>query len=325
MNRKVSIIIVNWNSLGLLRECLRSILDSPGAGDFEIIVVDNGSAQDETVAVQAEYPSVITIRSQRNLGFARANNSGYERSSAPYILFLNPDTRVIGSAIHTMMTQLRSTPGAGIMGCKLLNTDGSVQTSCIQRFPTILNQCLDLEFFRLRRPLWKIWGIGPLFSATREPVEVEVVSGACLMITRETFDRIGRFNEQYFMYAEDVDLCYRTRQAGWRACFTGQARVIHHGGGTSKGRSGDGWVAIMQRQSILRFCRTAHGSLYAIAYRAAMGVNAACRLILLLGLFPFRRIARKKQIVHSTSTKWLSVLRWAIGLDRRFEKLEGNA
>jgi N-acetylglucosaminyl-diphospho-decaprenol L-rhamnosyltransferase len=325
MTPKASIIIVNWNSLRLLRECLRSILDSEDAGDLEIIVVDNGSAQDETVAIQAEYPSVITIRSETNLGFARANNLGYDRSSAANILFLNPDTRVIGSAIHTMMTQLRSTPGAGIMGCKLLNTDGSVQTSCIQRFPTILNQCLDLEFLRLKRPLWKIWGIGPLFSDTREPAEVEVVSGACLMITRETFERIGRFREQYFMYAEDVDLCYRARQAGWKVYFTGQASVIHHGGGTSRGRNGDGWVAIMQRQAILRFCREAHGRLYATVYRAAMGFNAGCRLILLLGLFPFRRIATEKQIVHSTSSKWLSVLKWAIGLDRRFAKLQGNA
>ena len=155
----VSIIIVNWNSLPYLRECLASILFEDASHDFEVIVVDNASTVDETIAIRAEYPSVIAIRSEKNLGFAGANNLGFEHASTPVALFLNPDTKVIGSAIHLMLAQLQSTPNAAIMGCKLLNTDRSVQTSCIQRFPTILNQCLDLEFLREHWPLWEIWAL----------------------------------------------------------------------------------------------------------------------------------------------------------------------
>jgi GT2 family glycosyltransferase len=321
----VSVIMVNWNSLSYLRECLDSIFSEDASHDFEVIVVDNASTADETTAIRAEYPSVVAIRSEKNLGFAGANNLGFEHASAPVVLFLNPDTKVIGSAIHQMLAQLQSTPSAAIMGCKLLNTDGSVQTSCIQRFPTILNQCLDLEFLREHWPLWKMWGIAPLFSDAREAVDVEVVSGACLMITRDAFARVGKFSERYFMYAEDVDLCYQTRKAGVRVCYTGEATVVHHGGGTSKPRKGNDWVAIMQRQAILKFCRMAHGRTYAMVYRAAMGFNAACRLTILAALFPFRRMAAEKRMVHSASGKWLSVLKWAVGLDRRAAKLHGNA
>ncbi len=229
---RVSIIIVNWNSLAYLQECLHSIYENSGDIEFEVIVVDNASAVDETVAIKAAFPLAITIRSDKNLGFAGANNLGFQHASAPNILFLNPDTKVIGSAVATMVRRLEGSPEVGALGCKLLNTDGSVQTSCIQRFPTITNQVLDLEFLRQRFPLWSVWGIAPLFTDRSEVSDVEVISGACLMISREAFERAGRFSEKYFMYAEDVDLCYQTRKAGWRVCYTGDATVIHHGGGT---------------------------------------------------------------------------------------------
>ena len=321
---KVSIIIVNWNSLAYLRECLTSLQESARSAECEIIVVDNASAVDETLAIQAEFPSVLAIRSERNLGFGGANNLGYEHATAPYLLFLNPDTSVLGPAVDVMLDQLQRTAGGGIMGCKLLNTDGSVQTSCIQRFPTILNQVLDIEFLRTRWPLWKIWGIAPLFREDRSVASVEVVSGACLMISRAAFEQVGNFCEDYFMYAEDVDLCYQTRRAGWRVCYTGKASVVHHGGGTSKARKGNAWVAIMQRQAILRFCYKAHGRAYAMAYRAAMGCNAACRLILLALMSPFRKVAAER-LIFSPASKWLSVLKWATGLDRSAAEVKGNA
>jgi N-acetylglucosaminyl-diphospho-decaprenol L-rhamnosyltransferase len=323
-NAEVSIIIVNWNSLAYLRECLQSIYDTCAERHYEIVVVDNASVHDETIPIRAEFPSVVTIRSARNLGFAGANNLGLQRASASTILFLNPDTLVIGDALAAMLAELKRAPGAAAIGCKLLNTDGSVQTSCIQRYPTILNQIFDLEFLRTHWPLWRIWGIGPLFSDTPDAVDVEVISGACLMITREAFERVGTFSERYFMYAEDVDLCYQTRRAGWRVCYTGKASIVHHGGGTSKPRKGNEWVAIMQRQAILKFCRMAHGGLYAAGYRCAMAFNAAARLVLLAVLFPFRRFAAEKRMVHSTSAKWLSVFKWAIGIDRSVSKLQSN-
>jgi GT2 family glycosyltransferase len=321
---ELSIIFVNWNSLTYLRESLESIHATCGGKEYEIIVIDNASAVDETPAVRQEFPQVRTIRSAKNLGFAGANNVGAQMASAKYLLFLNPDTRVIGSAIPTMLKQLKSSQSGGAIGCKLLNTDGSIQTSCIQRFPTILNQLLDLEFLRTKWPMWSFWGIAPLYTDPEFPVEVEVISGACLMISREVFYRAGQFSDRYFMYAEDVDLCYEVQKTGRKTLYTGSAEVVHHGGGTSKSRRGNAWVAIMQREAILRFCRKTRGSLYAMAYRVSTAVNAVCRLVLLGITFPFRRRFIEQRIVHSSSSKWAGILKWALGLNHVGSTLTGS-
>jgi N-acetylglucosaminyl-diphospho-decaprenol L-rhamnosyltransferase len=322
---ELSIIYVNWNSLEYLRESLASIYSTSADVRFEVIVVDNASAVDETVAIGNEFPQVRTIWSEKNLGFAGANNLGSESALGRYLLFLNPDTRVLGAAIANMLKQLKSTPGGGAIGCRLLNSDGSIQTSCIQRFPTIMNQLLDLEFLRSSWPMWKFWGIAPLFSETPSPVEVEVISGACLMVTQDAFQNAGRFNEDYFMYAEDVDLCYQVGKSGRQTLYTSAGEVIHHGGGTSKSRKGNAWVAVMQREAILKFCRATRGRWYAVGYRAAMAVNAACRLIFLAVTFPFRQVFLDKGMVHSNSSKWVGVLKWALGLNHYMSSVRSNA
>src|SRR5579884_2431156 len=182
MMPELSIIVVNWNSVAYLRECLRSIQSTLLNLPYEILVVDNGSSSDEARIVEAEFSAAKCLRSEKNLGFARANNWAVEHAAGEFLLFLNPDTKVLGSAIVTMMKELKTAPTASAIGCKLLNSDGSVQTSCIQRFPTISNQLLDIEALRSRFPHWQVWGTEPLFSAPATAVDVEVVSGACLMV-----------------------------------------------------------------------------------------------------------------------------------------------
>jgi hypothetical protein len=311
---ELSIIIVNWNSLSYLRESLKTIYSGTMDFKFETVVVDNASHED-IGQLTSEFPEVRVIRSEQNLGFAGANNLGCRHSSGQYLLFLNPDTKVVGSAIPTMLEKLKSLPDAAVMGCKLLNSDGSVQTSCVQRFPTILNQLLDVNLFRLRWPQSRIWGIGTLFSVTGIPAQVEVVSGACLMIKRDVFAAAGMFNCDYFMYAEDVELCFQVRRLGWKVYCTNDASIVHYGGGTSIPRKGSEWVAVMQREAILRFCRRTRGGLYARLYKATMGVAAVCRLVALALLFPLRRSAGDLQIGRLTSAKWFAVLKWSLGLD----------
>jgi GT2 family glycosyltransferase len=316
MAATLSIIIVNWNSLDYLRACLRSLACDQQAPPFEIIVVDNCSLVDPTAVFRDEFPSITVIRSENNLGFSAANNLGFRSSSGKYLLFLNPDTEIIGSALSTLTSCIAELPDAGILGCTLLNSNGTLQTSCIQRFPTILNQLLDFDFLRSRWPRWPIWGIAPLFARPAIPVAVEVISGACLMMPRHVFERIGGFNETFFMYAEDVELCYRTSAGGYKVYYTGQARVIHHGGGSTKSRTGNSWVAVMQRRAILQFCRQAHGASYAATYRAAMILSSIVRLAILallrvLSLFS----ATEPSSYNSACAKWTSVLRWALGLE----------
>ena len=141
---EVSIVCVNWNSLSYLRESLASIHQHTSGISFEIIVVDNASPDGGGDALKAEFPEITLIKSTRNLGFAGACNLGFRHSSGSYVLLLNPDTKLVSPAINILLEQMESLPDAGIVGCKLLNTDLSVQTASVQKFPTLLkstHQC----------------------------------------------------------------------------------------------------------------------------------------------------------------------------------------
>lgn len=315
--KQLSIICVNWNSFDYMRDCLTSIYANITNLDFEVIIVDNASSDGKTQLLEKEFPQVTLVRSDRNLGFAGANNLGYEHSSGESLLFLNPDTIVMGRAVTAMLESLSLLPDAGIVGCRLLNSDLSVQTSCIQRFPTIINQVLDLEWLRLRWPKLAFWGIAPLFSDLQEPANVEVVSGACLMIKRHVFEKVGLFSPEYFMYAEDVDLCYKVRQIGLMSYYVNSASVLHHGGGTTRNSTGNQWVAIMQRNSILKFCQKTRGRVYAWMYRAAVGVAALFRVMVIALLYPVRKVIGGQEGLRFALGKWAAVFRWAIGLNTK--------
>src|SRR5450432_96179 len=162
----LSIIIVNWNSVDFLRGCLVSICQPPQSISLEVIVVDNASYDGCDSMLAREFPRVRFIQSHENIGFARACNLGHQHSAGRILLFLNPDTKIVGNALADLVSGLDSLPDAGAIGCKLLNADGTLQKSCIQSFPTILNQCLDSEALRSRFPRSRLWGMAPLFSGT---------------------------------------------------------------------------------------------------------------------------------------------------------------
>jgi GT2 family glycosyltransferase len=318
---QLSIIIVNWNSVNYLRECLASVYDTYRDASFEVIVVDNASPQRDIDELPGEFPAVILLKSLANLGFAGANNLGFRHSSGKYVLFLNPDTRILGSALQTMLSHAKALPLAGIVGCKLLNTDGSIQTSCIQKFPTILNQALDIEFLQLRWPRLNFWGIAPLFADNPTPAKVEVISGACMLMSREVFQGVGGFSEDYFMYAEDLDLCHKVIQGGFANYYVGDAQVIHHGGKSSGQREVNQWATQMKFRSILHFCKKTRGPVYYVLFRLSLAAVALCRLILIASAFPFGK-AKKLKWVFS---KWRAVLRIAIGLDNPVLKTTANS
>ncbi len=314
---ELSIICVNWNSVGYLRECIASIYGQTHGIDFEIIVVDNASPEGDVEALQQSFPEVQIIKSAANLGFSGANNLGHRNSTGKYLLFLNPDTRLAGPAINIMMDQIRKLPDAGIVGCKLLNTDLSVQTESIQRFPTILNQLLDIEYFRLRWPGCPLWEIAPLFSNGGGPVRVEVIPGACILLKREVFEAAGGFSAEYFMYAEDIDLNYKVSRLGLRSYYVGGATVIHHGGKSSGQQGINNWATVMKFRAMRTFYRKTRGGFYAETYRGAMGCAAVVRLAVLMLILPFARLARKRDRLAVASAKWSTVLRCALGADVR--------
>ena len=311
----LSIIIVNWKSVAYLRECLRSIYGNADGIDVEIIVVDNASGDDCLEVLNKEFPRVQCIASPDNLGFAGANNLGAKRATGRNLLFLNPDTVVTGSALQSMMAILDEREDAGVVGSMLLNSDSTVQTSCVQSFPTILNQILDAEALRKRFPRSELWGMQALFTASSAPTDVDAISGACMMLKSETFSKVGGFSTHYFMYSEDVDLCFRVKQAGLHNYFVGSARVVHHGGRSSASEPQNNFAAVLMRESRLRWLRTWRGAVYADAYRAATALAAMGRVAILeAGILTARGADRRRSLRYSAE-KWIKILRWSFGLE----------
>ncbi|HEY3128370.1 MAG TPA: glycosyltransferase family 2 protein [Acidobacteriota bacterium] len=311
----LSIISVNWNSVEYLRACIASIYEYTVGISFEIIVVDNASPTQDVDLLKQHFRDVRIIKSATNLGFARANNLGFKASSGRYLLFLNPDTELVSPAINVLLERLKSLPAAGIVGCKLLNSDLSVQTSCIQKFPTIVNQVTDIEYLRVRWPNCRLWGIGPLFASHAGPATVEVISGACMMVKREVFEEVAMFSEEYFMYAEDVDLSYKIRRIGLINYYVGEATMIHHGGRSTAGQVPNQRDTIMKSKAILQFCTKTRGRLYGLLYRAAMVLAAMGRLMLIAVMFALGNTVWKREVLQSAAAKWTAVLKWAVGLD----------
>jgi GT2 family glycosyltransferase len=300
---QLSIIFVNWNSTDYLLECIASILEFTRGVEFELIVVDNASPDGRAEILEQQFETLKLIRSPENIGFARANNLGFRHSTGSHVLFLNPDTKLVSPAIQIMLRHLNALEDAGITGCKLLNTDLSVQTSCIQTFPTVLNQALDSDFLRRRWPRSRLWGTRALLSDGTAPAQVEVVSGACMMLKRDVFERIGMFSEEYFMYAEDLDLCRKAVNAGYRNYFIGEAAIVHHGGKSSVPET----ATIAKWRSILQYFEKHHGDRHTMVFRSVMSVIALLR-VCVLSLGVVHEPVAGNRNGYSTITKWKAIL-----------------
>jgi N-acetylglucosaminyl-diphospho-decaprenol L-rhamnosyltransferase len=304
----LSIVIVNWNSASYVEECVASVETYTTGIQYEVIVVDNDSETGEVERLMRSCPRSTIINSGDNLGFARGNNLGFRHSIGEYVLFLNPDTKLIGPAINDMLNTIRTMNNVGILGCRLLNSDLSVQLTSIQRFPTIMNQALDAEYLLLRWPRSSLWGIAPLFSESSVPVRVDVISGACMLLHRRVFESVGMFSEDYFMYAEDLDLNYKVKRAGLSNYYLGRAAIIHHGGRSSSLQDGQ-WTTIMKHNAMRRLFRKMRGRTYEWTYRIVMCCAAVCRLLILGAMFPF---GDKDSLRYSVS-KWRTIFEWTMG------------
>lgn len=266
---ELSIIIVNWNSKDYLKQCIASIVENTSDIQYEIIVVDSASFDGCGQMLQDYSPYVHFIQSQYNLGFGRANNLGANYAHGDVLLFLNPDTEILNHAIELLYENLLKLPKAGIIGCRLLNSDKTLQTSCVQAFPTISNQVLDANI--LHRWFYKsqLWISAVNYEGSLSPVQVEVISGACMMIRKRVFNLVQGFSSDYFMYAEDLDLCYRTQIAGFSTYYFTGAEIVHHGGGSTQ-RKRSRFSEVMMPESVSRLLRKMRGNSYSFCYRVAL-------------------------------------------------------
>ena len=321
----LSVLIVNWNSREFLRKCLATIYATTHNLAFEVIVVDNASFDGAAEMVAAEFPEVRFIQSQTNLGFARANNLAFEHSRGKAVLLLNPDTEILGDAIPKMFSTLQALPDAGIVGCKLLNTDLSIQTPCIKRFPSILGEILSIEWLRLKWPGSRLWSIDPLFTDRPDPVRVDAVCGACQMIPREVFASVGGLSSKYFMYAEDIEISSAALSHGKKTYYLGSAKIIHHGGQSSSGKDrGNRWVSIMQKEAMWQFFRATRGNGYAARYRIAIALVSLFWLTAVILLSPALLVLRGSNGMVRIWRKWGGALQWAVGLEKLTNKFKGQ-
>ena len=220
---KISIIILSWNTKALLRDCLKSL-----KGDEEIIVVDNASTDSSPQMVQKEFPKVKLILNKKNLGYGAANNQGIKVAQGDYLLLLNSDTVVKKDAPLKMATFLAKNPKAGVVGCRLLNPDGTLQPSA-GPFPS-----LRVSFVML---FLEHWGKNLARASFPKTTEVDWVMGAALMFRREVIKKAGVMDEGIFMYMDEVEWCYRIKKAGFKVFFYPEAEIIHlFGGSSQKGR-----------------------------------------------------------------------------------------
>lgn len=229
----LSIIIVNWNTKDLLRNCLVSIYRYPPDRDFEVIVVDNASSDGSQIMVEREFPSVRLVKNSNNMGFSKANNQAIMLAKGEYVLLLNSDAEVLQGSIQALVSFLDDHRDVAIVGCRLVNADGVPEESC-GRVPSIV----AVSATKLRRFGIKLRLLDKLAShiLPAQTTEVDWVTGACLMAHRAHLLQVGGFDENIFMYFEDIDLCYRVKKLGKVVFFPG-AEVIHLKGASATGAS----------------------------------------------------------------------------------------
>ena|SRR5271165_2059904 len=236
---KLTIIIVSWRVREMLRDCLLSIAEKGGtpASSIQIIVVDNASGDGTAEMLQGEFPGVQCIASSINLGFGGANTLAWQYVAAPLVLLLNPDTLVHEGALSTMVSLMHQQNAVWALGCRLLNGDGSVQRWTGGRFPTLSN--VACHYLGLDRVL-RLFGVNHSIYLTQDFGEdrlVDWVSGACLMLRRERSPE-PLFDPIFFMYGEDMDLCWRIRRNGGQILYSPATSITHFQGASMRQQTG---------------------------------------------------------------------------------------
>ena len=249
---KLSIIIVNYNTYTLTKQTIDSVLEKKLPFEYEIMLVDNASMDDSMVKLQEDYKDIIRegllkiTLNDANLGFAKANNIGMRKSKGEYILLLNSDTYVVEDCLQQCMQYIEryNTETAiqgeneckiGALGCKVILPDGSLDHACKRGFPT--PKASLYYFLKLHKKDKEKYGLyDALHLDEDETGEVDCLMGAFMLMPREALDKVGLLDEDFFMYGEDIDLCYRIKEGGYKILYYPEASIIHYKGGSSKKR-----------------------------------------------------------------------------------------
>ncbi len=231
----LSIIIVNYNVKVFLQNLLDSIQKASSGIQTEVIIVDNASDDGSIEFLREKYPQIKLIVNKTNLGFGKANNIGLKEAKGKYILLINPDAIVAEDTFSKMIEFFNQTPDAGLAGCKILNPDGTLQLPCRRSFPGPWTSFTKVTGLSTLFPKSKIFARYNLtYLDENQTYEVDAISGSFMMMRKEVYDKVGGFDEQFFMYGEDLDLCYRIQKAGHKVYYVHSTQIIHYKGESTK-------------------------------------------------------------------------------------------
>ncbi|MBZ9609312.1 glycosyltransferase family 2 protein [Clostridium estertheticum] len=235
----LSIVIVSYNTVDLLRDCLSSVIQNTENIEYEIWVVDNQSKDGSSDMVESEFPQVKLIRNSINGGFSQANNLAIRQCrSSKYVLILNPDTIVPKGTLVECVDFMEKDKEIGCLGCKVVKVNGTLDKACKRGFPSPWNSlCYLMKIDKLFPNNKRFGGYNATFIHEDEESEIDSLVGAFMMLRREAIEQVGLLDETFFMYGEDIDWCYRIKQAGWKNYYHPKVRIVHYKGESSKKQS----------------------------------------------------------------------------------------
>ena len=283
----LSIIIVSWNVRALLERALDCVYTTIQRSSFEVIVVDNRSDDGSVAMVRERFPAVHLIVNDANVGFGRANNQAAALARGRYLLLLNPDAFVHTGTVDRLVTFMDGQPDAGACGCLLRYADGRLQRS-VTSFPTVLTELwttLGLDRAFPNHPLFGRYKL--TYWAMDDLRPVDALMGACLLLRRDVIAQIGLFDEQFFMYSEEIDLCYRVQRAGWKNYFVPDVEATHIWGGSSARVPNASFLRLFR--SRVQFFRKHYGTGATLAYKVVLALAALLRVLGGPLLFALRR------------------------------------
>lgn len=255
----VSIIIVNWNTRDILKNCLKSVCVQTKSITYELIVVDNASCDGSAAIIKKEFSEVILIENIKNAGFAAANNQGMRIARGRYYLLLNPDTIILDGAIQKTVTFADQHIDIGVLGCQVWINEQEIQQTCFS-FPSLSGLLFQETGLRRLFPRSHFLGRSNYgWWDRRNQMDVDVVSGMYMLVRRKAVNQVGLMDEDYFVYAEETDWCYRFWKAGWRCTFTTEAQIIHLDGGSKSTAQISVNMFVQMQKSMLIFYRKQRG------------------------------------------------------------------
>jgi GT2 family glycosyltransferase len=288
---------VSFNSLDYLKDCIDSIYSFPPDTSYDLIIADNASTDGTSRFIAGDHPGIILISNKENIGFAAANNQAIKTTDSKYILLINSDCEVYKDSIDKLIDYMDKNPRVAAAGPKIINSDGSVQYSC-RSFPSFFSAAAHSVLVHIypNNPVSRKY----MMTGIRRdrPVSVDWVSGSCMMIRRKALEETGLLDEKYFMYVEDLDICYRIWKKGWEVHYVPDSEVLHHIGGSSRKTSSSGNQGGKSRRAQIRASYRMQKSVFYFFWKNYKGSIKVLLIPLLFMILSLRfLIAMVKSIV----------------------------